>query len=96
MMDGRYLGRDDAPISVETWGLLDTVMVEAAKGILSGRRLLGISGPYGLGLKAIPMSDAKGRKGFITSECLPGPPAPGYVLPGEEGYRGIRAGSHRL
>jgi uncharacterized linocin/CFP29 family protein len=72
-MDGRYLGRDDAPISVETWGLLDTVMVEAAKGILTGRRLLGISGPYGLGLKSIPMSDGKGRKGFITSDCLPVP-----------------------
>jgi len=73
MMDGNYLGRDDAPIGVETWGLLDTVMVEAAKGILSGRRLLGISGPYGLGLKSIPMSDGKGRKGFITSECVPIP-----------------------
>ena len=73
MMDGNYLGRDDAPIGVETWGLLDTVMVGAAKGILSGRRLLGISGPYGLGLKSIPMSDGKGRKGFITSECVPIP-----------------------
>jgi uncharacterized linocin/CFP29 family protein len=73
MMDERYLGREDAPISEETWNLLDTVMVEAAKGMLTGRRLLGISGPYGLGLKSIPMSDGKGRKGFITSEFLPVP-----------------------
>jgi uncharacterized linocin/CFP29 family protein len=70
-MDENYLGRDDAPISAETWGLLDGVMIEAAKGILAGRRILGISGPYGLGLKSIPTSDEKGRKGFITSECLP-------------------------
>ena len=73
MMDGNYLGRDDAPVSAETWGLLDTVMVEAAKGILSGRRLLDISGPYGLGLKVVPMSVSRGRTGFITSEVLPVP-----------------------
>jgi uncharacterized linocin/CFP29 family protein len=48
-------------------------MVEAAKGTLAGRRLLGISGPYGLGLKAVPLSDARGRKGFVTSELLPVP-----------------------
>jgi uncharacterized linocin/CFP29 family protein len=72
-MDGRFLGRDDAPIGEETWNLLDTMMVEAAKGILAGRHLLGITGPYGLGLKAVPMSDGRGRKGFITSDLLPIP-----------------------
>jgi uncharacterized linocin/CFP29 family protein len=72
-MDARFLGREDAPISGETWDLLDTVMIEAAKGILSGRRLLGISGPYGLGLKAVPLADGRGRKGFITSDLLPLP-----------------------
>jgi uncharacterized linocin/CFP29 family protein len=70
-MNGDYLGRGDAPVSGAAWDLLDTTMIEAAKGILAGRRVLGISGPYGLGLKAVPMSDAKGRKGYITSECLP-------------------------
>ncbi|HTY53285.1 MAG TPA: family 1 encapsulin nanocompartment shell protein [Methanomicrobiales archaeon] len=72
-MHSTYLGRDDAPISGETWNLLDTVMVEAAKGILAGRRLLGISGPYGLGLKTVPMADGRGRKGFITSDTIPVP-----------------------
>ena len=73
IMDGNFLGRDDAPVNAETWNLLDTAMVEAARGILAGRRLLGISGPYGLGLKAVPMSDGRGRKGFITSDLLPVP-----------------------
>jgi len=73
MTDETLLGRGDAPVSAETWELLDSTMVEAAKGILAGRRLLGISGPFGLGLKAVPMSDGKGRKGFITSECIPVP-----------------------
>ena len=70
-MDERYLGRDDAPISTGTWGVLDGAMIEAAKGILAGRRILGLNGPHGLGLKAVPLSDGKGRKGFIASECLP-------------------------
>ena len=72
-MDGNYLGRGDAPIGGETWNLLDSAMVEAAKGILAGRRLLGMSGPHGLGLKAVPLSDGRGRKGFITSDILPVP-----------------------
>jgi uncharacterized linocin/CFP29 family protein len=72
-MEGQFLGREDAPIGEGTWNLLDTAMVEAAKGILAGRRLLGISGPHGLGLKAVPMSDARGRKGFVTSDLLPVP-----------------------
>jgi len=72
-MNGDFLGRDDAPISGETWNLMDAAMVEAAKGILAGRRLLGISGPYGLGLKAVPLSDGRGRKGYVTSELLPVP-----------------------
>jgi uncharacterized linocin/CFP29 family protein len=72
-MDATYLGRDDAPISKETWDLLDTAMVEAARGMLAGRRLLGISGPYGLGLKAVPLADGKGRRGHITSDLLPVP-----------------------
>jgi uncharacterized linocin/CFP29 family protein len=72
-MNGDYLGRDDAPISAETWNLIDAAMVEAAKGTLAGRRLLGISGPYGLGLKAVPRADGKGRKGLVTSELLPVP-----------------------
>ena len=71
--EGSYLGRDDAPVGGGTWDLLDTTMVEAAKGILAGRRLLGISGPFGLGLKAVPMGDAPGRKGYIASDLLPVP-----------------------
>jgi len=72
-MNGDYLGRDDAPISRETWNLIDTAMVEAARGALAGRRLLDISGPHGLGLKAVPLADGRGRKGYVTSELLPVP-----------------------
>jgi len=63
-MSIQYLGRDDAPIGSETWELLDRAMVDAAKSILAGRRLLEIEGPYGLGLKAVPLEDSR------VSECL--------------------------
>jgi len=63
-MSIQYLGRDDAPIGPGTWELLDQAMVDAAKGILAGRRLLEIEGPYGLGLKAVPLEDSR------VSECL--------------------------
>lgn len=63
-MSIHYLGREDAPIDSKTWDLLDRTMVDAAKSILAGRKLLGIEGPYGLGLKAVPLEDCR------VSECL--------------------------
>ena len=63
-METKYLGREDAPITPETWDYLDTTMVQAAKTVLTGRRLLHIEGPYGLGLKAVPLEDCS------VSECM--------------------------
>ena len=71
MMENRYLGREDAPISAETWALLDGVMVEAAKSQLSGRRLLPVEGPYGFGLKSIPLSDYSIDDGINGSASIP-------------------------
>jgi len=45
-------------------------MMEAAKGQLVGRRLLNIEGPFGLGLKAVPLQDAETKSGLITSQVL--------------------------
>lgn len=66
-----YLGREDAPIGPETWKALDSTMAEAAKGVLTGRRLLHIEGPYGLGLKAVPLQDSKAESGIVTGEFVP-------------------------
>jgi uncharacterized linocin/CFP29 family protein len=57
-MANKYLGRDDAPFGEALWKALDTAMISAAKSQLVGRRLLDIEGPYGLGLKSVPTSDA--------------------------------------
>ncbi len=70
-MDSKYLGRDDAPIGPEVWDILDKAMVEAAKNVLTGRRILHTEGPFGLGLKAIPMADRKLDGGLITSSFVP-------------------------
>ena len=70
-MENDYLGRKDAPISAETWKLLDATMIEAAKSQLTGRRLLSIEGPFGFGLKTIPLSDCEIAEGITASPVIP-------------------------
>jgi uncharacterized linocin/CFP29 family protein len=70
-MANTYLGRDDAPIGAEIWKLIDDVAVQAAKSQLAGRRLLVIEGPYGFGLKAIPLGDYALEDGISASVSLP-------------------------
>ena len=70
-MELKYLGREDAPIAPETWKLLDTIMVDAAKTILTGRRLLNIEGPFGLGLKGFPLEDCTVAECRLVSKFVP-------------------------
>jgi uncharacterized linocin/CFP29 family protein len=70
-MENDYLGREDAPIGTETWKALDSTMNEAARGVLTGRRMLDIEGPYGLGLKAVPLQDIRAENGISTSNFVP-------------------------
>jgi uncharacterized linocin/CFP29 family protein len=60
-MVNKFLLREDAPIGEALWKLLDSTMVEAAKGYLAGRRILPLEGPFGFGLKAVPMEDCIGE-----------------------------------
>jgi uncharacterized linocin/CFP29 family protein len=70
-MENNYLGREDAPIPPEIWKVLDSTMAEAAKSVLTGRRLLHLEGPYGLGLKAVPLPDGRAENGIVTSGFVP-------------------------
>ena len=70
-MANKYLGHEDAPFGSEIWELLDDAMKQAAKGELVGRRLLDVEGPFGLGLKAVPLGDAEAKSGLIASQVLP-------------------------
>jgi uncharacterized linocin/CFP29 family protein len=70
-MTNKYLSREDAPIEAGTWEILDRTMLEAAKSVLSGRRILHIEGPYGLGLKAVPLRDPEVEAAPVTSPVMP-------------------------
>ncbi len=70
-MANKFLTRDDAPINAKTWDIIDRTMIEAAKNVLVGRRLLTVEGPFGLGLKAIPLSDPEVISDPIISSFLP-------------------------
>ena len=70
-MTNAYLGREDAPIGAETWKLIDAVAVQAAKSQITGRRLLPIEGPYGFGLKSLPLGDYAVEDGIGASVSLP-------------------------
>jgi uncharacterized linocin/CFP29 family protein len=56
-MSEQYLHRGDAPFGNSVWEQIDRAVVEAAKSQLSGRRVLNTMGPFGLGFKAVPLSD---------------------------------------
>jgi uncharacterized linocin/CFP29 family protein len=70
-MSNGYLTREDAPTGPEAWKALDDTMIQAARSVLTGRRLLHIEGPYGLGLKYVPMQDNIIGDGIMTSGCIP-------------------------
>jgi uncharacterized linocin/CFP29 family protein len=69
-MSHRYLLRGDAPLEDKTWDLLDTTMMGAARSFLTGRKMLSLEGPYGFGLKAIPLQDCIGDGGVLSSCVL--------------------------
>jgi uncharacterized linocin/CFP29 family protein len=70
-MENVYLGRKEAPVGADTWKLLDSIMIEAAKSQLAGRRLIALDGPYGYGLKVLPLADCELEEGVFTSAVVP-------------------------
>ena len=82
-MSNEYLTREDAPIGPEAWKALDDTMIQAARSVLTGRRLLHIEGPYGLGLKSVPMQDNIIGDGMVTYkiEAILGRPISGELGP---------------
>jgi uncharacterized linocin/CFP29 family protein len=50
---------------------MDSTMISAAKSFLTGRKILLMEGPFGFGLKAIPLQDCMGDGGVITNCVLP-------------------------
>ena len=74
MASEKYLNRGDAPFGDRVWEEIDKAVVETAKGLLTGRRLLHTISPDGLGLKTLPFRDTpvpgKTVEGVtVTSSC---------------------------
>lgn len=75
-MSGKFLGRSDAPFEDKVWKALDEAAIEAAKAVLTGRRILDIEGPYGIHTKTLPLEDysvAEGNVKVQASRVLPVP-----------------------
>lgn len=70
-MSEKYMARDDAPIESETWKAMDAAVVETARSILVGRRLLHVEGPYGFGLKSVPLEDLRLEEDIYASSSIP-------------------------
>ncbi len=70
-MTNKYLDRDQAPFGADVWDVLDRVVVETAKAVLTGRRLIHVAGPYGLGLKVVALADTATDSETVTGSVLP-------------------------
>ena len=72
-----FLQRSDAPFSEAVWSRIDAVVTEAAKSVLSARRIIYVEGPYGLGIKSLPAPDVvleteeDGAAGLTSGAVMP-------------------------
>ena len=70
-MSHHYLSRDDAPFGDRVWEALDRIMLETAKSVLTGRRMIHVEGPHGLGLKSLSLGDREVEPGVLASSTVP-------------------------
>jgi len=69
-MSEKYLHRQEAPFGDEVWEGIDKTVVGAAKSKLSGRSILQIDGPYGVGLKTLASEDVQVEEKVVEGVCL--------------------------
>jgi len=65
-----YLGREGAPFGRKVWDFLDATLVEIAKAQLSGRKILPLQGPFGLGLVSVP-AGVTSSSGMCAVQSIP-------------------------
>ncbi|HCZ06274.1 MAG TPA: hypothetical protein DHV12_03930 [Thermotogae bacterium] len=56
-MPNKFLMREGAPFSQEFWQLLDETVMNVARAQLTGRKIVSVKGPFGLGLKHISLGE---------------------------------------
>ncbi len=70
-MSNKYLFRDDAPFDSAIWERMDKIMIQNANALLTGRKLLHLQGPLGVGVKGVPLADKIGEDGLSVPGFLP-------------------------
>ena len=56
-----YLQRDQAPLGDDQWRLLDEAAIRTARGMLIGRRVIPVVGPFGPGVEVVPNDTIAGQ-----------------------------------
>lgn len=83
----RYLPREDAPFGDRIWEMIEETVTGAARSQLAGRRLLEITGPYGLGLRSLDEgerpAEAEVTQGGATAVLTAAPTIPIPLLQAE-------------
>ncbi len=86
-MTTELLNRGDAPFSDKVWTAIDAAVVGAAKSQLGARRVLPVEGPYGLGLKSLPVRDLPAVEPLAPDSATMTGAAPPPVVSIASGFR---------
>ncbi len=86
-MATELLNRGDAPFSDKVWTAIDAAVIGAAKSQLGARRVLPVEGPYGLGLKSLPVRDAPAAEALTPDSAILSGVTPPPVLGIASGFR---------
>jgi uncharacterized linocin/CFP29 family protein len=67
-----YLSRNSASLNEGLWQQIDAATVSAARNVLTGRRILHLTGPLGIGVNTVTIDDADAKAevetdGFLTT-----------------------------
>jgi uncharacterized linocin/CFP29 family protein len=68
-----FLSRNTAPVAPALWARIDEAAIGVARNVLTGRRILKLTGPLGIGVTTVPIDDTETRSdvakdGFIISK----------------------------
>lgn len=66
-----FLMRDDAPLTEEEWKRLDEAVVSVASRLLVGRRVIKLTGPFGMGTQVVPLDRIEGAEACVHDEESP-------------------------
>lgn len=70
-MGQNFLSREEAPWDARVWEILDRTATETARSFLSGRRLVQVEGPYGLGVQNVTGGEVEVEPGVSTGKAVP-------------------------